>query len=208
MRDFQGRWENADDPQDGMAVQFYADIAIDKEATEAARQEDPGALPVWKDVARAIIRSRNDQKSEWDKLIDGPEGERLKMQFGKAWASFEHGALGEIVGTPLQEWGAIPRSVVKGLNQQGLVSVEDVAGVPDAQLAVLGKGGSALRESARVFLKPKDKAIVGLEKDNEDLRSKLQELEARMEQMLNMPAVEPEGGKRRGRPPMNKAMEA
>lgn len=210
MRDFTGEWVPADDPKDAMFAQFYVDAVIDKDATAKARAEDPAAMPVWKDVAFARMRSSLDPKSEWNKEVDGQRGEEIKHRFAKAWATFEHGALGELSGTPLQQWGAIPKSVVKGLNQQGLLSVEDVAAVPDNHLPILGKGGSSIREQARVFLKPKDQAVAALEQDNDDLRRQLQELSARMDQMMNMPAVEAGGDapKKRGRPPMNKALES
>lgn len=204
MRDFQGQWVPSDDPNDGMHAMFYVDTVEDVEGTRLAREADPTALLVWKEVAKVRKRSANDGKTEWDTQVKDAD----KQQFGKAWAAFEKGAIGEIVGTPLHEWAAIPRSVVRGLYQQGVMSVEDVAAMVDADLPVLGKGGYALRAQARVFLKPKDKAVAELERDNVNLHQKIKELEARLEQAVNMPRVEPEDAapKRRGRPPINKEL--
>lgn len=194
MRDFEGDWAPSDVQGDTMVCRFYTKPVVDKVATAAARQRDPNAFPVYMEAPFIRMQSAGDAKTVWDKPVD----DEHKHRFGRAWQAFERGAINEIVGTPLAEWARIPRSMVMGLQQQGILSVEDVANIPDNQLAILGEEGDRLRQAARSFLEPADQNMARLEKENGELRAEIEQLKATVEQMLHMPAVEDAEPAKRG----------
>jgi hypothetical protein len=216
MRDYAGHWHPADKYEtDAMKVQFYTEATEDEEAMDKALAEDGDDRIIWKDAAFARLQSPADPKSKWDYDVEkfdrqaiqrGKPHEQLKVRFRTAWEAFERGAKDEIVGTPLSEWPEMTRAMVKNLNQLGFLSVEDVAAVHDDHLAQLGQHGRKVRDRARVFLEPRDKAQATMQTKIDQQANEIENLKAMIEQMKNMPAVPQADGaeaapKRRGRPP-------
>ena len=199
MRDFTGIWHTADDPTDAMAAQFYTKPVIDKQATNEA----PDGRMVFMDQDWVRLRTSADQKSEWDM----PVKEEHKFRFRRGWEAFEKGAHDEITGTPLTEWNEITRSMAMNLNQLGFMSVEDVASVQDDELTRLGQDSRLIRDRARAFVTPRDRAQVEMERTVQDQQREIENLKAQIEQMLHMERApspdqdEADAPKRRGRPP-------
>lgn len=181
MRDYNGMWYTADDPRaDTMRIQFYTKAVEDVAATAEARRDNPNAHIVWIDAPHARLRSPEDPKTEWDGVVK----DEYKFRFAKAWAAFERGAINEIVGTPLGKWGHISQSTVLTYQQMGINTVEEVAVVPDDQLAYLGKDGVRIRKAALEFLKPQDRATTDLQKQNVALQTEVESLKANLSQLM------------------------
>lgn len=81
-----------------------------------------------------------------------PVSDEHKQRWPEEYRAFKEGKESPLQGTPLAEWPTVTRSKVEELAFFHIRSVEDLAGVNDAQLQKLGMGARELREKARTFL--------------------------------------------------------
>ena len=109
-------------------------------------------------------------------------------------------------GTPLSAWPGVNPAQADRLKALYLRTVEDVAGMNDADMTRVGMGALALRDKARAFvaakkdMAPLAEAVAKKDAEIADLRAQVAELIENMDKLAaanNMP--------RRGRPPKAEA---
>ena len=109
-------------------------------------------------------------------------------------------------GTPLSAWPGVNPAQADRLKSLHLRTVEDVAGMNDADMNRVGMGALALRDKARAFvaakkdMAPLAEAVAKKDAEIADLRAQVAELIENMDKLAaanNMP--------RRGRPPKAEA---
>src|SRR5574343_871751 len=83
---------------------------------------------------------------------EGLVGEDYAARFPKEWEAFKRGEARAASGTPIEEWGMVPRSRAAELKAMNIFTVEEYADVQDNMLGKLGMGSRAAREKARTFL--------------------------------------------------------
>jgi hypothetical protein len=159
-----------------------------------AKTEEAGH-PVFEDVPFIKIQVPGDPTT----LIDTKLRDHHKRRFARHWAHFQqYQNAAPVIGTPLAEWAVVSRSQADNLRVVGVMTVEQLADLTDAQVQRIGMGGEQLRRKAQTWLKQAtDSAGVmasagrmsELEESNKQLQAQVAELMAAM----NAP--------RRGRPP-------
>lgn len=107
--------------------------------------------------------------------------EKHKTLWPKHYAAFKAGEDAPLDGFPLTEWAAISRAIAETLRNAGVLTVEQLAAVPDQQLSYLGPMYQDLKNKAVVFIEEhnSEKAkIAVLEDQNKSLMERLEKLEA------------------------------
>lgn len=112
--------------------------------------------PVYKDVVYIMIEVPGDRTMQVDKPADDAD----KARFPKQWEAFLRKETAPLEGTPLEEWPALTQARRMELKGSNILTVEDVAGLPDNLLPRLGFDGHALRKQAQAWL---DRAKEGAE---------------------------------------------
>lgn len=115
---------------------------------------------VGKDVAYAIItrpgsRDTLDKEAEvW--LNDLQKRGDIPMTwypaFRQRYEEWKKGEIGEVIGTPIKGWAVLGVAAQKTLIAAGIMSVEDLANVPDQDLNNVGTGAIGFKMKARAFL--------------------------------------------------------
>lgn len=159
-----------------------------------AKTEEAGH-PVFEDVPFIKIQVPGDPTT----VVDTKLRDHHKRRFPRHWAHFQqYQNAAPVMGTPLAEWAAVSRSQADNLKVVGVMTVEQLADLTDAQIQRIGMGGEQLRRKAQAWLKQAQEgagalASAGrmseLEESNKMLQAQVAELMAAM----NAP--------RRGRPP-------
>ncbi len=159
-----------------------------------AKTEEAGH-PVFEDVPYIKIQVPGDPTT----VVDTKLRDHHKRRFPRHFAHFQQFQnAAPIIGTPLAEWAAISRSQADNLRVVGVMTVEQLSELTDAQVQRIGMGGEQLRRKAQAWLKQATEgagvlASAGrmseLEESNKQLQAQVAELMAAM----NAP--------RRGRPP-------
>ena len=134
-------------------------------------------------------------------IIDQPLRDDHKERFPRQYLYFQmqqNEGVASQIGTPLLEWHRenpeeLNRDQMAELNILKFVTVEQLALASDAQLQRVGMGGIGLRERARQFLNRKNRSDAN--KELEDTKAQLQQLQAQMAELLGTTQ------KRKGRPP-------
>lgn len=126
---------------DKLFAMFHPGVTPDSERTEAEGR------PIFKDEVYIRIITPGDRNN----IIDRPMRPEDKFRFAKQYAAFQSGNTEGGIGTPLQEWSPMPRSLVEELRYFGFRTVEHVA---EAQDSVLGKmpGLREWQKRAQIFL--------------------------------------------------------
>lgn len=101
--------------------------------------------------------------------------EQDKDRWPREYAAFQRNHEQSEDGTPLEQWPRMTRSRVHELKAIGIFSVEDLAGLSDANVKNVGPDGYELRDAAKAFLQGDDtdalkKRIAELEAENAELR--------------------------------------
>lgn len=120
--------------------------------------------------------------------------DRFKAAYD-AWRSNN----GVTVGTMLETWAKVDAGMLAHFRSEGIRTLEQLAGVADAQLHVLGINGRQWRDDARAYLEELSKATDAAEalRQNAELRAQIEAMQA---QIAAMAAGQPER-KKPGRPP-------
>lgn len=130
-----------------------------------------------------------------DSIVDRPIRPEDKFRFPKQHAQFVAGETEIGVGTRLEEWTPMPRSMVEELRYFGFRTVEHVA---EANDAVLGKMPGLRDWSARAkafLLAAKDaSAITKAEADKKEMQSQIDMLKEQIEALGKLKDA-PAGGK-------------
>lgn len=72
--------------------------------------------------------------------------------FSASYKSWKSGETGAVNGTPIKGWSAISAGAQKTLIAAGILSVEDLAEVPDSELQNIGTGAASFKQKAKTWL--------------------------------------------------------
>ncbi|AAK94385.1 hypothetical protein Mx8p50 [Myxococcus phage Mx8] len=166
---------------DRLFVQFGMHAKRDEEETTKAGR------PVFKDVEYIRIVVPGDRNND----IFRPATDEDRGLYRRQYEAFLAGKSDVQVGTPLKEWPAITRAEVENLAYFKIVTVEQLAAVPDALLQKIGPV-RALVEKAKDCVKraegnaPSEQLRAELDTKNNELatlRQQLKEQGERIEQL-------------------------
>jgi hypothetical protein len=135
---------NTDAADRCLAVLFTMEEVEDKVQTAAQGR------PIFKSVEFCEIQVPGDRdcisKDRVTRMQPDP-----RLRFPAAYAKFKAGHADQLVGTPLIEWGPMPRSTAKSYAAVGIHTVEQLAGLSDGNAQSL-RGSIEDRTKARDFL--------------------------------------------------------
>lgn len=135
-------WNNPRAGDAGLIVRFAIADIEDMEATKAA------GYPVYKQVESVTIRAPGATDSRFYDLTKEKARLYYANRFPRQYADFKHGLEEPTHGTPLKEWPPLRRLEAEELQSKGLRTVEELAGVLDHNLGILGNRGRGLRQKA------------------------------------------------------------
>lgn len=144
-RDFQAGLEGSG-PGTVEGGQAFAEFF--SEATYSQTKSEQAGSPIYDTVTMVRI------------CIPGDPGNQVvcrarddhKTRFRDAWDAFEKQERLELSGTTVDNWPAIRKAEVARLKHLGIYTVQQLAGLSDAQLQNVGMGAMSLRERAKAFL--------------------------------------------------------
>lgn len=143
--------------------------------------------PVYDDVEYIRIIVPGDKQNE----IHRPANDFERRRFARQYAEFKAGTREAQSGMPLKEWTAISASQVKELAYHHVYTVEQLAGLSDANIQNIGPirglqakakdylekaAGNAPLEKMRAELTEKDTTIATLKQQMESMGKRLDEL--------------------------------
>jgi hypothetical protein len=102
-------------------VKFYIRPKLDPAASEAEGR------PIFRDVEYVVIKTPGD-RFNW---VDEPVTNEHRQRFGPRYQMFKAGMAEQVVGSPLSEWAAMPRSLVEELAVSGVRTLEQLADLAD-----------------------------------------------------------------------------
>lgn len=154
---------------------FYFEAVKDEAASLEA------GCAIFKDVEFVEIRHPGDRSYSWL----GEVTEEHKRMWPEQYKVFKESAGEQIAGTPIEQWPPLTKADVANLKALHIVSVEDLATVPDSSIDKLGHGGRALRDKAYAWLESAQKGAAGLQAAAEAarLREQLEAVQAQMAEM-------------------------
>lgn len=156
-------------------VLFEYDEIEDEEATKRAGR------PMFRSVEMCEIRYGDKDNVVRDRVKYMHPDPR--QRFPAQYARFKAGEKVQVVGTLLREWGLVDRATAKGYEAVGIVTVEQLAGLSDANAQQV-RGSIADRQKARDFLEmakglaPVAQARAEFDKAQEQIRALRDELDA------------------------------
>lgn len=139
---------DAQDQRPAVLIEFFSQPEKDEDASRAAGHA------VFRDVemARWYKRGSNGQATEC-KVDRMPKFyPAIWNAYRPAYEAWKAGQEPPLAGVPLTEWPAITRAEVETLRALHIRTVEDLAGVTDADGQRIGMGWRALRDKARAFM--------------------------------------------------------
>ena len=107
--------------------------------------------------------------------------EKDKRRFRERYKAWVETRENRVPGMPLEELPGLTASQIKSLQHQSILTVEQLASLPDTDMAVIGIGAHGLRQRARAFFErskeaePERRMIAELDK----LRAEMQVLKER-----------------------------
>lgn len=118
-------------------------------------------------------------------VICRPVEEDDKQRFAEKYAKFKSKSEKKKEGLPIEEWPPVPPSIVKQLESVDIVTVEQLAKLPDNMLKFLGSDYSYLRDKAARFLKAAEDGKE-LSKLSDELKKAQETIEFMKQQMEEM----------------------
>lgn len=118
---------------------------------------------VWEHEAKGIVYDTavdpdtGEYHTQWDKLEVCENGDPTEPdKYPKAWAVFMKKGQPSDLGTPIEEWGAISRSMAESLKLLNVPTIEALAALTDAAAANI-MGGRKWRDLAKAELNDNQK---------------------------------------------------
>lgn len=142
--------------------------------------------PIFDEREMVEVAIPGDKLTKWVGYVTDVERQR----WPDAYTAFKRGEERAASGTPLEQWPVITRGRVAELKGLNILSVEELAGLPDSTLTRLGMGARELREQARSFLETA-KAGAGTAKiaaDNAALKAQLEMMQKQIASLMSQPA--------------------
>lgn len=164
---------------DQLLVRFFM-----RPLQNAAKSKEAGR-PIYDEVPYVSIKQPGQKDSE----VVAPARDRHKQRFPRHWQAFEsRESQDAITGTPLEEWSGITRAVVEELKFFNIRTVEQLAGLSDANAQNI-MGIQALKQRASDWLESSDSeaAALALRESNQKIEMLLAVVE---EQNAKIAALE------------------
>ncbi len=151
-----------------------------KEAVQNMAASEKEGRPVFEEQTRVEIFIPGDKLFRHVDVVQ----DKHKQRWPEHWAAFERGEARAASGTPLEQWpnALLNKARVAELKAMHILSVEDLAGVPDNVLPKMGMGARELREQARSYL---DTAKAGAQ--NAAMAARIAQLEEMVQRMAGSP---------------------
>ena len=111
--------------------------------------------------------------------------------FEQSYKNFISGETGAVSGTPIKGWTGLGSAAQKTLIAAGILSVEDLAAVPDADLQNVGTGAMSFKQKAKAYLE----AANGPGKVAEELATMRQQM-LEMSELIRKQATEIEASRK------------
>ncbi len=192
---------------ENLPAHFYTGSWHNKKKSEEAGR------PIFEDVPFIKIRIPGDSKlfgiDTRARINESPHPDWSgyhNLRFPKQWAAYKAGLKGveaQSGGMPLHMWAPATRAMVEMLKHNGIYSVEQLAGVNDANIGGI-PGGLALRQTARDYIEAAKgtahitKMRAELEASNEaasEQKQEIEELKRQMSALLSSQAAAAEANK-------------
>ena len=177
----------------GVRATFYT-----RSIHHKARSDEEGR-PIYMPVIYYRVEADAENRTAWDLplkpeqwYVDNSRQDPRERWEG-AWARFKEGASGKVEGTPLSSWAYLPDHRVRELNALGILSLEQLAHLPDKRAGSLGPDGISIRDGAKKFLQPADVHTQGLQQENAKLRQEMATLRSEFEQLQKQKFGEEDG---------------
>lgn len=148
-------------------VEFYTDAV-----KNIAKSESEGR-PIFEDVVYISISFPGDRT----KKVVRPVSDEDKLRFSRHWEAFQKGETGQNVqGTRLEQWPILSRSEIAELKALSILTVEQLASLPDSALNWFG--AREYRTKALAYIEmAKDSAVATkFAKENDELKSEIAQL--------------------------------
>lgn len=120
-------------------------------------------------------------------IVDRPVKDEHKKRWPRLWQRFEETQSNVIEGTPIDQWPFLNVAQVAEMKAMNIQSVEQLANLSDGGLEKIGMGARALQKRAQDFLKPAGENEKSLREENAELKQRMAEMEAKLEQAINQP---------------------
>lgn len=121
-----------------------------------------------------LIMCPGQQRSE----VRRPMQEVDKLKYPQAWNAFQNKTAAPVVGTPVNYLPGISLALLKQLKQLNVLTIEQLANVPDQNIGDVGLGAQELRTKAQAFLAKNSEEVLHLRQMVANLTAKVEQLQA------------------------------
>ena len=130
-------------------------------------------------------------------IVDREVTEEHRSIYAAQYAKFKAGDATQIVGFPIEQWPGIDVAQAADLKHSHIFTVEQLAEVPDSNLAPLGPRARSLREKAKAYLEAAkgNAPLQKLSDENERLKGEVEILKQQIAEISDRVKGE-EGGEK------------
>lgn len=162
-------------------VRFYTRPVVDQEAT----------LKEGRTVHRDGIYVHVSFPADNTLVVDRPVYEADKGRWPRHWLAFLANKPQELSGTMLSVWGPLSPALVEDYRAQKVLTVEQLAAVPDVNIDRLGIGARGHRQAAVDFLEAaRSRApLLRVSKELEEVKAQYAALAAQMNRVSTAPQL-------------------
>lgn len=107
--------------------------------------------PIFEDTEMVELKQPGDKHWSWVGRVDEP-GLNIRQRFPQHYEAFKRGEQRAAIGTPLEAWPLLTKSRVMELKAANVMTVEELAQVPDNVLGKLGMNSRQEREQAKAWI--------------------------------------------------------
>jgi hypothetical protein len=123
---------------------------------------------------------------------DRPVQDEDKARWPKQYAAFKAGQDQPIIGTPLENWPVLSPAQVETYRSTGRIrTVEDIAGLTDSGVELLGPNGYKIREAAKAFVAPRPSREKEMQAELDETKRQLAAMQAQIAQLTGAGPVTP-----------------
>lgn len=194
---------DAEDKSDACRPLFYMGRLLNAVQSRAAGRK------IYDDVEFVRIDVPGESKLRPDRPVQDED----KTRWPKQYAAFKAGLAQPITGTPLESWPVLSPGQVETYRSTGRIrTVEDIAGLMDSGVELLGPNGFKIREAARHFIAPRPSREKEMQAELDETRRLMASMQAQIAQLtaggtapVAAPAAPLPERRKPGRPPSAKA---
>jgi hypothetical protein len=187
LNDFEGfdRQARGQLGDEGLHALFYVKAVRNERKTEVEGRA------IYDNVEYIKIVLHGDRNTE----IDRPASQEDKERFARQYHHWKEHNENIVEGTPLAEWPHVDEKLRSELRHLGLMTVEQVANVPDSTVGKLPMG-TKLRKIANEFLMSSNDLEKQLRTDIQSMADRIEALEAENRRLKESPpTTDPDGDK-------------